>query len=120
MDRREGPLATVRHFEELYEVRLPTHKIVCPTCDGKGSHVNPSIDSGGISTSDECWEDEDFRVSYFDGSYDVTCHECGGRNVVDEVDEVTCPPELLEQWIGYCNGVAEDRAVQAMEMRMGC
>ena len=31
------------------EVDVPVKFGVCPTCDGKGSHVNPSIDAGGLS-----------------------------------------------------------------------
>lgn len=115
----EGPIATKRNFEELYEVRIPTIKIICPTCNGNGKHVNPSIDGNGISASDECWQDEGFEEDYFQGRYDVTCHECNGRNVVDEIDAVACPAELLAQWMDYCNGIAEDRAIQSQEQRMG-
>ncbi len=51
---------------------------VCGTCDGKGEHVNPSIDAHGI-TADEFSEDPDFAEEYFRGSYNVNCYECGGR-----------------------------------------
>ncbi len=65
--------------------RLPFKYQVCPTCDGKGSHVNPSIDSHGIS-ADEFYEDPDFGESYFRGDYDVTCYECKGDRVVPGFD----------------------------------
>ena len=48
---------------------LPTKFEVCGTCGGRGSHVNPSIDCGGLS-SDDFDEDPDFRDAYFNGSYD--------------------------------------------------
>lgn len=55
---------------------------VCPLCDGKGKHVNPSIDAHGI-TSDEWseWSYED-REDYMSGVYDVVCYECGEKRVV--------------------------------------
>ena len=64
----------------------PEHSVlvrfeVCPLCDGKGKHVNPSIDAHGISR-EEFDEDPDFRESYFRGDYDQRCNLCGGEKVV--------------------------------------
>jgi len=69
--------------ETVYE--LPAVYEVCSTCEGKGKHVHPDIDSHGISAQ-EFAEDPDFQESYFSGAYDVTCYECKGSNVVPEVD----------------------------------
>lgn len=33
-------------------VDFPAHLVVCPSCDGTGSYVNPSIDSHGLSHED--------------------------------------------------------------------
>lgn len=60
---------------------------VCGTCDGRGTHVNPSIDAHGIS-SDEFDDDPDFRENYFNGMYDVTCYECYGKRVVPNIKSV--------------------------------
>lgn len=79
------------------EVELPTKTIVCPTCNGHGKHVNPSIDCDGL-TAEDFDNDPDFRGDYLRGTYDVTCYECGGRNVVKSVDEDACGPELLKLW----------------------
>lgn len=67
-------------YEE--EVEIPFIYEVCDVCGGKGTHVNPSIDSHGI-TADEWaeWDDDD-REDYFSGAYDVECYECGGEKVV--------------------------------------
>lgn len=54
---------------------------VCGTCNGTGSHVNPSIDSGGL-TYDDLYEDPDFAEGYFGGMFDVPCYECHGNRVV--------------------------------------
>jgi hypothetical protein len=70
---------------------VPAYFIVCGTCDGKGSHVNPSIDSHGLSREDFD-EDPDFAESYFAGHYDVPCHECHGRRVVPDVNLDTLSP----------------------------
>ena len=74
---------------------------VCPTCDGKGTHVNPSIDAGGLS-HDHFDEDPDFMDDYMGGVYDVACYECGGRRVVPFIS-----PErlaLIEGWLGEEGG----------------
>ena len=67
-------------------LRLPTKFRVCPTCDGRGSYVNPAIDEHGIS-AEEMHDDPDFAESYFSGAYDVTCAECLGKNVIETIDQ---------------------------------
>ena len=42
--------------EEQVEVNIEWE--VCPTCDGRGSHVNPSIDCNGL-TQEDFYEDPD-------------------------------------------------------------
>lgn len=54
---------------------------VCPLCDGRGKHVNPSIDAHGL-TRDDFDEDPDFAEDYFRGNYDIRCNLCGGEKVV--------------------------------------
>lgn len=61
--------------EKPYKIRLRWK--VCETCDGRGTHVNPSIDAHGIS-SEDFDEDPDFREEYMSGMYDVPCYECSG------------------------------------------
>lgn len=79
---------------EVEEVKLPTVKAVCPGCRGTGSHVNPSIDGNGL-TREDFDNDPDFAEGYMRGDYDVTCQECDGANVVDELDEERCKPADL-------------------------
>lgn len=75
-------VATDDGFEER---EFPAKFEVCETCDGKGTHVNPSIDSHGLSAEDFA-EDPDFKEAYFSGCYDVTCAECHGARVVPVPD----------------------------------
>jgi hypothetical protein len=108
----------LRDFQECEDVRLPTRRIVCPRCDGKGTHDHPAFN--GFTQSDrEDWADDDFMEEYRRGSYDVLCEECEGRNVVDEVDEERCDPAVLKLWAQWCRDGYEYRAECAAERRMG-
>ena len=71
---------------EEYEAVLPAKFEVCPTCEGRGKHVNPGIDAHGL-TQDDFNDDPEFAESYFSGRYDVVCYECKGNNVVPVIDE---------------------------------
>jgi hypothetical protein len=66
------------------EIKLvvPAKNEVCSTCQGKGTHVNPSIDGSGLSREDFEREGPEFQEDYFRGVYDVTCYECKGHRVV--------------------------------------
>ena len=77
------------------DIEIPARYEVCSTCDGKGSHVNPSIDAHGISP-EEFAEDPDFAESYHRGDYDQPCNECGGRRVVPVMDEDRTSPEIIK------------------------
>jgi hypothetical protein len=87
---------------------------VCSTCAGSGSHVNPSIDSHGL-TAEDFHEDPDFAESYCRGDYDVPCYDCNGRRVVPVVSD----PEILKALDDYFCAVAEMRAERLAELRMG-
>lgn len=63
------------------ECRFPAKFKVCHGCDGKGTHVNCSIDGNGL-TAEDFAEDPDFAESYFNGDYDVRCETCKGQRVV--------------------------------------
>ena len=69
---------------------------VCGTCRGRGSHVNPSIDSHGITGDewDNDWSYED-RENYMSGMYDVICYECNGKRIVPVPDKYTNTPTII-------------------------
>lgn len=90
------------------EVSLPAKFEVCPTCRGKGSHVNPAIDGHGL-TSEDFDEDPDFREAYVRGDYDVRCRECHGQRVVAVVDEARFTAEMRAQWDKHCRAEEEMR-----------
>jgi hypothetical protein len=64
---------------------LPAKFIICPTCEGRGTHVNRAIDGNGLSAEDFA-EDTDFHESYMRGDYDVQCEECHGERVIATPD----------------------------------
>jgi hypothetical protein len=107
------------------DVEVPIKFEVCPTCNGKGTHVNPSIDSNGL-TAEDFAEDPDFREDYFSGRYDQTCNECHGERVVPEIDEQGVNEEtrkLLDQVMAQLESdrqfEAECHAERMAEIRMG-
>lgn len=68
-------------------VSYPSKFIICEICDGSGTHVNPSIDGNGLTSSDlEEWSDEEYH-NYRSGAYDVSCWFCDGIRVVAIIDE---------------------------------
>ncbi|MFI5222641.1 MAG: hypothetical protein ACHQX3_00100 [Nitrospirales bacterium] len=109
---------TMQFYADLddQEQIIPAVYGVCPTCDGKGKHVNPAIDSHGISP-EEFDEDPGFREDYFSGLYDMRCVECGGNRVVPVPCGTPAQMETIER------AIREDalyRAECAAERRMGC
>lgn len=64
------------------DLRLPSRRIVCPTCDGSGAQ---DVFENGVP-NEFFDEDPDFAEDYRSGMYDRPCGECHGRNVVDAVD----------------------------------
>lgn len=68
--------------DDNYCVPIPIEFQLCDLCRGKGTHVNPSIDSNGITEEDWHDWDDDEKEGYFNGMYDVDCYCCGGEKVV--------------------------------------
>lgn len=88
---------------------------VCPVCEGKGTHVNPNIDSQGL-TREDFDDDPDFRENYMSGMYDMECSECHGKRVVPTPDESDPQSKvaikLEDEW-------AAEARNQARESEMG-
>jgi len=107
-------------FEETVE--LPAKFDVCGLCHGQGKHVNPSIDSCGISAQD-FYDDPDFAESYFSGVYDENCYRCGSSRVEPVLDEerlTAAQKEILERLERKWQDDANYYAECAAERRMGC
>lgn len=96
---------------------------VCNTCQGRGKHINPNIDSGGITSSEwNEWGREE-QDAYWSGRYDVTCYSCKGEKVTQILEYETdnklynwCCERLSE----YYESQYESAAEYIAEKRMGC
>ncbi len=102
------------------DTEFPAKFEVCGTCQGKGSHVNPSIDSQGIS-QEEFEQDPDFAESYFAGNYDMQCVECKGLRVVPVVNLEACSSSQqadLAIWEQQEQARADDDRADAYTRRM--
>lgn len=60
---------------------------ICPVCHGNGKHVNPDIDSHGL-TREDFYDDPDFFEDYKRGVYDVPCVTCNGSGKVQDIRAV--------------------------------
>lgn len=118
--RTFGPASeTVTVYIDDERVELPTKFEVCPVCDGRGTHVNPSIDAGGLSAS-EFHEDPEFEELYFGGAYDVQCNRCGGKRVVAVADYEALTSEQREALEIQQRADAEYAAECRAELALGC
>ena len=107
----------VRENEEGEEASytLPARFQVCATCEGRGTHVRPSVDASGFDGWDDV--DEYGESNYLAGAYDVTCCTCGGRNVVPSIDRDAADDTTLALWDKrLADNAAFDRECRAERM----
>lgn len=116
-DRGDEPLP--EGVNEDGTVTVPFLYEVCSTCDGKGKHVNPSIDCDGL-TSDDFDRDPDFAEEYFGGAYDVQCYGCRGTRVEAVIDDNKCDPAILDLLERKEQGELDYQMMVESERRMGC
>jgi hypothetical protein len=103
-----------RSLPESFNVK-PAPFVVCPTCQGYGKHVNPAIDSHGL-TSEDFDNDPDFADAYWSGGYDVVCGGCDGDRVVrSAVGE--CDHPLWQEWVSWVESMCADDPWDAAEAR---
>ena len=107
----------VLHMDDGSEIELPMIWEVCSVCDGKGTHVNPAIDAGGLNT---CDMDMDELADYFGGIYDQPCNSCRGRTTVPAVHWKQLTTEQREQYEAQLQADDDYRAEQLAEIRAGC
>lgn len=104
-------------FDE--EVDVPFIYEVCETCHGRGTHVNPSIDSHGISQDEWSeWDDEE-REGYFSGHYDVECYECCGEKVIPVPDYEHIDDKLAEEIREYIIDIHQSAVDYTRALEMG-
>jgi hypothetical protein len=105
------------NFQLMFEAMLPAKRIVCPTCQGYGTAVNPAIDSNGLTWED--LRDPEFRAAYMRGDYDEICYRCNGLNVISELDWEALTPKLQRAVYMAEAQISADEREAAGERRMG-
>lgn len=91
---------------------FPARFEVCPTCEGRGTHVNPSIDASGY------YPDEDDDNGY---DYEASaCGTCHGKRVVLEIDRRACELSILLAYDAHLDDLDECDADRLAELRAGC
>lgn len=100
------------------DILVPCKYEVCPTCNGTGKHVNPSIDCEGL-TAEDFARDPDFAQDYASGHYDMTCYGCGGKRVVPVMDREKIDPKLLEQIDHHLEEQESYRRIHLSEITRG-
>ena len=103
---------------EEKELEIPAKWDIWGLCDGRGSHVNPGIDAGGLTAGDFA-EDPGFAESYFRGTYDEPCYRCHGRTTEPVVDEDRCNPEQLKAAEETMSAHYESGQERAAEIKYG-
>ena len=90
---KQGEIVLKLYDDEGEEVEhtFPSKNEVCSTCEGFGTHLNPSIGQHAYSMEEfnESFPEDEDKDNYFrrGGIYDVQCSECKGNKVVQVVDE---------------------------------
>ena len=108
------------------EIELPAKYIVCPKCEGHGTHLIPSIGEHAYSEEEfaEAFDDEG-RSEYFKrgGIYDVKCTVCKGERVALTVDEDACKSEDeirdLKKYHEFLKWKEAEEKEREAERRMG-
>ena len=101
---------------------MPSDIVVCPRCNGRGRHVNPSIDGDGFTGEEWAEMDEDFKESYWNGNFDVICSVCNGLRITAKIatDRLNAEQwELLYEQERNEADMADMIATQKAEMAMG-
>jgi hypothetical protein len=109
------------NYDEIVTV-IPSRKEVCERCDGEGRHTNPSIDGNGITQSEMNELGPEFKDAYFNGTYDVSCHECNGLRIVRVIDWdqfKTDMPELHDEYINQLEDERNSWLENQAELRAG-
>lgn len=104
--------------DDVDKLIVPAKIEVCSCCQGKGTHVNPSIDGHGL-TREDFDADPEFEEQYFAGVFDVRCYECKGEKVVKVPDWDAMTEDQRERADDYYTSMAETAAEEAAERRMG-
>lgn len=101
---------------------LPAERVVCESCRGNGHHFRSDLDENRMIELIEEDGDEEEMEHYRRGGYDQTCHECKGRNVVDQVNWDAFGkafPKESRKMFNWDKSVSDSQAYAASERAFG-
>jgi DnaJ-class molecular chaperone len=98
------------------EQPLPTKKIKCPSCQGKGKS-SAYLGAYTRSEFDEAF-DEEGKADYFAGRYDRPCNKCEGAGKQTVVDLKRCTHAQRTSWQEQLDWEYESESERRMERRM--
>lgn len=98
-------------------VELPSKFEVCWRCEGKGVH---DCWEGGMTGDEMAEQGPEFFEDYMNGVYDTRCTVCNGLRVIEVIDRERCNKELLRMYDEQEQELADMRAMEEAERRMGC
>jgi hypothetical protein len=104
-------------------VEVPCKYEVCSLCGGRGSVVNPSIDSGGLSRADMDEMDDgsgEFLEGYMRGVYDINCPTCDGNRVEVTLNRQEADPKIVKELDEQADADYQCEMERASERAMGC
>ncbi|GAG56098.1 unnamed protein product [marine sediment metagenome] len=97
-------------------IEVMSEWVVCPTCQGEGTHERRDIDTSRLVDSMQEDGDDEGLESYRSGAFDVNCTECGGLRVVPQPNLPLWARQAINEWY---DAEAEHRAEEAAERRAG-
>lgn len=109
------PTKTITVFDDEtaeQEIELRCRWEICDRCEGEGTVDHPAFSNGITAEEFGEWDDED-RITYMRGGYDVPCSDCKGTGKVAVIDEDRIPvglKEKYEQWVKDQEELAASRA----------
>jgi len=109
-------------YPELEGQPLVIHKKVCHGCRGSGTTWLGRPASDAVSFTQSEWGELDYdeRDRWMDGTYDSTCPECNGKNVIDVLDEVRSGDLLVREFNRWMMDYYEYQDEIAAERATGC
>lgn len=104
-------------FEKLGArgIIVQSERVVCPTCNGNGSHFRKDLDENLLVRGIQEDQDEDSMEAYRGGAFNEVCTECNGRNVVDQPRWESLPKWATEAVEQYEQDLLDDEAIRFAE-----
>jgi hypothetical protein len=122
LDESDMTANAVQYDDETYEqyiISIPFKYSVCTTCNGTGHHVNPAIDSHGITDDERSQWPHDESDRYFGGVYDIPCYGCQGSRLVAVLDEQRATKAQKQIYFDICQSKYKDALEKEREVKYG-